>query len=76
MIFSCISSGFNLIKIKHELTKIQRKKVKFTNSFKYVEHKILCICGDVYKIYECKDFERIFEALSASKKKKIKKTMS
>ena len=50
--FSCISSGFNVIKRKHELTKIQRKKVKFTNRLKYAEHKKLCICVDVYKIYE------------------------
>ena len=30
----------------------------------------MCICVDVYKIYEWKDFQRIFEALSASKQKK------
>ena len=44
---SCISSGFNLIKRKHELTKIQQKEVKFTNRLKEAEHKILCICVDV-----------------------------
>ena len=27
--WTCISSGFNLIKTKHELSRIQRKKNKF-----------------------------------------------
>ena len=28
---SCLSCGFNLIKRKHELSGIQRKKINFTN---------------------------------------------
>ena len=39
---------------------------------KYAEQKILCICIDVYKIYAGNDFDKIYEALSKLKNKKIK----
>ena len=39
--WSCISSGFNLIKRKHELTEIQREKNNFINRLNYAELKII-----------------------------------
>ena len=35
--WTCISCGFNLIKRKHELSKIQRKRINFINRLKYAE---------------------------------------
>ena len=58
--WTCVLCGFNLIKRKHELTKIQRKK-NSVNGLKYAEHKIVCICVDVYKIYDGDDFDMIYE---------------
>ena len=66
--WSCISCGNNVIKQKHELSKIQRKKINYINRFKYAEQKIFCICVDVYKIYEGTDFDKIYEVLSTLKK--------
>ena len=62
--WTCFSSGFNLIKRKHELTKIQRKKTNFIKRMKYAELKIFCICVDVYRIYEGNDNDKIYEVLS------------
>ena len=36
--WTCISCGFNLIKRKHELSKIQLKIITFVNRLKYAEH--------------------------------------
>ena len=47
--WSCLSCGFNLIKRKHELSKLQRKKISFVNRSKDAEQKIFCICVDVNK---------------------------
>ena len=47
---TCISWGYNVIKRKHELSKISREKINFINRLKYAEHKIFCICISVYKI--------------------------
>ena len=52
---------------KHELSKIQRKRINFTNRIKYAELKIFCICIDVCKIYEGNDFDKIYEVLSILK---------
>ena len=49
--FTCIVCGYNVNKRKHELSKIQRKKINFINRLKYAEVKIFSICVDVYKIY-------------------------
>ena len=70
--FTCIVCGFNVIKQKHQLSKIQRKKINFINRLKYAEQKIFCICIDVYIIYEGNDFNKIFEVLSTFKNKKLK----
>ena len=48
--FTCFSCGFNVNKRKHELSKIQRRKINFINRLKYAEVKIFSICVDVYKI--------------------------
>ena len=68
----CFSCGFNINKHKHELSKIQRKKINFINRLKYAELKIFCICMDIYKIYEGDDYDKIYEVLSRLKNKKLK----
>ena len=70
--WTCISCGFNINKHKHELSKIQRKKINFINRLKYAEQKIFCICTDVYKIYEGDDYDEIYKVLSTLKNKKLK----
>ena len=57
--FICFSCGFSVNKREHELSKIQRKKMNFINRLKYAEQKVLCICIDVYKIYEGDDYDEI-----------------
>ena len=44
----------------------------FINRLKYAEQKTFCICIHVYKFYEKNDYDKIFEALSTSKNKKLK----
>ena len=39
---------------------------------KYAEQKIFCICIDVYKIFECNDYDGIYKVLSTLKNKKLK----
>ena len=63
--YTCIACEFNLIKRKNELSKIQRKKINFINRLKYAEQKIICICIEVYKIYE--GDKLIYEVLSSLK---------
>ena len=65
--FTCLSCGYNVIKRKNELSKIQRKRRNFLNRLKYAEHKIFCICIEVYEIYESDDFNKIYEVLSTLK---------
>ena len=69
--WTCFSCGFNINKHKHELSKIQRKKINFINRLKYAELKIFCICMDVYKIYKGDDYDKIYEVLSRLKNKKL-----
>ena len=69
--WTCVSCGFNLNERKHELSKIQRKK-NFINRLKYAEQKLICICIDVYKIYEGKADNKTFEFLPTLKIKKLK----
>ena len=70
--WTCPSCNHNVRKTKHELSKIQRNKINFISSINYAEHKIFCICIDVYKIYEDNDYEEIYEVLSTLKNKKLK----
>ena len=70
--FTCFSRGYNVIKRKHELSKIQRKKISFINRLKHAEQKIFFICIDVYKIYEGNDYDKIYEVVSVLKNKKLK----
>ena len=58
--FTCFSCGYNVSKRKNELSKIQRKKINFINRLKYAAQKIFCICIDVYKIYDCDDYNTKF----------------
>ena len=69
---TCFLCGYNVIKCKHDLSKIQRKKINFINRLKYAEQKNFCICMDVYKIYEGDDFNEIYKILSILKNKKLK----
>ena len=55
--WSGVSCGSNVIKRKHKLSKIQRKKINFINRLKNTEEKIFCICIDEYKSYEGNDFD-------------------
>ena len=41
--FTCNVCGYNVNKRKHELTKIQRKKINFINRLKYAEQKIVFV---------------------------------
>ena len=70
--FICFVCGYNVNKRKNELSKIQRKKINFTNRLKYAEVKIFSICVDVYKIYEDDDYDEIYKVLSTLKNKKLK----
>ena len=70
--YTCFSCGFNVSKRKNDLSKIQRKKINFTNRLKYAEQKIFCICIDLYNIYEGNDYDEIFKVLSSLKNKKLK----
>ena len=69
--FTCVSCGFNVNKRKHELSQMQRKKRNFINRLKYAEIKLFCICIDVFKTYEGKDFSEIYKVLSTLKNKNL-----
>ena len=74
--WSCFSCNYVVSKRKHELSKIQRKKINFINRLKYAEVKIFSICVDLYKIYEGDDYDEIFKVLSTLKNKlKINNTL-
>ena len=45
----------------------------YINRLKYAELKYICICVDVYKIYEGNDYDKIYEVISTFKNKKFKK---
>ena len=70
--WSCFSCNYVVSKRKHELSKIQRKKMNFINRLKYAEVKIFSICVGVYKIYEGDNYEEIYTILSKLKNKKLK----
>ena len=70
--FTCFSCGYNINKRKHELSKIQRKKINFINGLKYAEQKIFCICIDLYMIYDGNNYHEIYKVLSTLKNKKLK----
>ena len=69
--YNCFSCGYNVNKRKHELSKIQRKKINFINRLKYAEVKIFSICVDLYKIYEGNGYDEIYKILSSLKNKKL-----
>ena len=46
--WTCFSCGYNVIKRKNEISKIQRKEINFINRLKNAEIKIFAICVDVY----------------------------
>ena len=52
--------------------KFKEKKINFINRLKYAEHKISCICIEVYKIYDGNDYDKIYEVLSTLKNIKLK----
>ena len=69
---TCFSCGYNVSKRKHELSKIQRKRINFINRLKFAEVKIFSICVDLYKIYEGDDYDKICKVLSTLKNRKLK----
>ena len=44
------------------------EKKNLINRLKYAEHKIFCICVDVYKIYEGGDFKKYIRSFINNKK--------
>ena len=70
--WSRISWNYNVINRKNDFGETSRKKINFINKLKYAEHKLFCICIDVYKIYEGGDFDKTYEALSKFKNEKVK----
>ena len=70
--FTCFSCGYNVNKRKHELSRIQRKKINFINRLKYAEVIIFSICVDLYKVYDGDDYDEIIKVLSTLKNKKLK----
>ena len=58
--WTCFSCGDNVNKRKHELSKIQRKKINFINRLKKAEVKIFSIFVDVDKICESDDYNKIY----------------
>ena len=60
-----------MAKRKHELSKIQRKKINFINRLKYAEQKIFCVSIDIYKIYEGDNYDEIYKVLSTLENKKL-----
>ena len=48
------------------------KKINFINRIKYAEHKLFCVCIDIYTIYEGIDYDEIFKVSSTLKNKKLK----
>ena len=70
--WTCFACGYNVNKRKHELSKIQRKKINFMNRLKYAEVKIFSICVNLYKTYEGNDYDKLYEVLSTLKNKKLK----
>ena len=59
--FTCLSCGYNATKRKHELFKFQGKEINIINRLKYAEHKIFCICTEVYKRIEGNDYYTRYE---------------
>ena len=70
--WTCFSCGYNVNKLKHELSKIQRKRINFINRLKYAEVKIFSICVDLFKIYEGDLFDKIYKVLSILRNRKLK----
>ena len=70
--WTCFSCGYNVVKRKHELSQIQRKKINFINRLKYAEQKIFCICIDLYMIYDGNDYGEINKVLSTLRNKNLK----
>ena len=66
---TCVSFIYNVIKRKHELFKIQRKRKNFSIRLEYAEHNFFCKCIKVYKICESNDYDKMYEALSKLKKR-------
>ena len=69
---TCFSGGYNVRKQKHQHKQSQWKKINFIDRLKYAEQKMICICIDVYKVYEGDDYDKIYEVLSTLKNKKWK----
>ena len=67
--WTCFSCGYNLLKRKHEISKIQRKKINFINRIKDAEQNFFCIGVDVYKNCEGSVYDKKYEVLSTLKMK-------
>ena len=70
--FFCVLCRCNVNKRKHELSKIEGKKINFIIRLNYAEVKIFSICVDVYENYESDNYDEIYKVLSTLKNKKLK----
>ena len=68
----CVACGYNVIKRKHELSKIPRKKLSIDKNTLNIQHNINCISCDTYLIYERQKFDENYKALSILKNNKRK----
>ena len=50
--WTCLSWGYNVIKREKLTLKNPTKKLNFINRLKFSQHNIICICIDVYDVYE------------------------
>ena len=70
--YTCFSCGYNVIKRKHELSKVKRKKNTFYKQIEICRVKnLLDFCVDVYKRNESNDYDERYEVLSTLKNKKL-----
>ena len=68
----CISFWYNVLNQKQELTQFQRKKINFINRLKFAEHALICICIDVYTVYEGDNYDEIYKVLLTLKSQNLK----
>ena len=69
--WTCLICKMNIIKLKHELTLSQRKKLTFASRIKYAEQKIISIATDIIQIYDGYEYKKMLEVLSQIKNKKL-----
>ena len=62
-VFARVSCGYNIIKQKHELSKLQRRK-NLCIDYNMLNKKTFCICVDVCQVCDVVEQNKIIEVLS------------